>query len=222
MITNSTDDSAIQIINDVMLMEGSQDNLLTTVDNITLQSDMTYTIQVSFSILDGEFNITTSVNFSKCYIINSLVVTFIILSVATYDTQSVDITNTSGGRICVICTFSANTIALGCGIELLRNSIMVLPTVRFTRSLTLNIAEGCIPNIITGYYDLYVYDVENDNTLSQLPAIIKNQVFVDEQTTTSTSASTTTSTLTTTTTSSSTTTVITSITSLLSSPGINL
>ena len=52
---------------------------------------------------------------------------------------------------------------------------------RFKRDA--NIAEGCISNIITGYYDLYVYDVENDNTLSQLPAIIKNQVFVDEQAT---------------------------------------
>ena len=52
----------------------------------------------------------------------------------------------------------------------------------FNRSLTLNIAEGCISYISSGYYDLYVYDVENDNTLSQLPAIIKNQVFVDEQT----------------------------------------
>ena len=48
-----------------MLMEGSQDNILTTVDNITLQSDMIYTIQVSFSNLDGEFNITSSTNFSK-------------------------------------------------------------------------------------------------------------------------------------------------------------
>ena len=65
MINNSTDDTTIQNINDVILMEGSQDNILTTVDNITLQSDMTYTIQVSFSNLDGEFNITTSVNFSK-------------------------------------------------------------------------------------------------------------------------------------------------------------
>ena len=88
---------------------------------------------------------------------------------------------------------------------MLQNNIMVLPTVRFNRSLTLNIAEGCI-SIITGYYDLYVYDVENDNTLSQLPAIIKNQVFVDEKTSTTTS----------------TTTIITSITSLLSSPGINV
>ena len=48
------------------------------------------------------------------------------------------------------------------------------------------ISEGCISN---RYYDLYVYDVENDNTLSQLPAIIKNQVFVEEQTTATSSLS---------------------------------
>ena len=65
LITDSSNDTAIQNINDVMLMEGSQNCTLTTVDNITLQSDMIYTIQVSFSNLDGEFNITASVNFSK-------------------------------------------------------------------------------------------------------------------------------------------------------------
>ena len=65
LITDSTDDTTIQYINDVMLMEGSQDNILTTVDTITLQSDMIYTIEVSFTNLDGEFNITTSVNFSE-------------------------------------------------------------------------------------------------------------------------------------------------------------
>ena len=65
LITDSTDDTTIQYISDIMLMEGSQDNILTTVDTITLQSDMTYTIQVSFSNMDGEFNITSSTNFSK-------------------------------------------------------------------------------------------------------------------------------------------------------------
>ena len=55
-------------------------------------------------------------------------------------------------------------------------------SMRFNRDF--DIAEGCISNISSGYYDLYVYDIENDNTLSQLPAIIKNQVFVDERTTT--------------------------------------
>ena len=59
---------------------------------------------------------------------------------------------------------------------------MILLAVRLNRDVS-NIAEGCISNIITGYYDLYVYDVENDNTLSPLPAIIKNRVFVNDQTT---------------------------------------
>ena len=65
LIPDSTDNTIVQNINDVMLMEGSQDNILTTVDNITLQSDMIYTIQVSFSNLDGKFNITSSETFSK-------------------------------------------------------------------------------------------------------------------------------------------------------------
>ena len=71
LITDSTDDTIIQNINDVMLMEGSQDNILTTVDNITLQSDMKYTIQVSFSNLDGEFNITINKTFSKFSLVMS-------------------------------------------------------------------------------------------------------------------------------------------------------
>ena len=68
-IINSLNDSTIQNIADVMLMEGSQDNILTTVDTITLQSDMIYAIEVYFSNLDGEFNITSSTNFSKWIII---------------------------------------------------------------------------------------------------------------------------------------------------------
>ena len=54
------------ILYNVMLMEGSQDNMLITVDTITLQSDMIYTIQVSFSNLDGQFNMTKSINLSTC------------------------------------------------------------------------------------------------------------------------------------------------------------
>ena len=98
--------------------------------------------------------------------------------VATYDTQSIDITSTSG-EVCVVCRFSLNSIAVGCELQL-RNNIMTLSR-RFNRDV--NIAEGCISNIIAGYYDLYVYDVENNHKLSELPAIIKNQVFVNEETT---------------------------------------
>ena len=62
LITNVTDDTAIP---DIISLEGSQYNILTTVDTITLQPDMIYIIQVSFSNLVGEFNITSSTNFSK-------------------------------------------------------------------------------------------------------------------------------------------------------------
>ena len=58
----TTDDTIVENINDVI---GSQDNILTTVDTITLQSNTIYTIQVSFSNMVGEFNITSSTNFSK-------------------------------------------------------------------------------------------------------------------------------------------------------------
>ena len=81
--------------------------------------------------------------------------------------------------MCVVCRFSTNAIAVGCEIQLQNNNVTL--SERFDRDGT--IAEGCISNVITGYYDLYVYDVENDNTQSQLPAIIKNQVFVDKQAT---------------------------------------
>ena len=112
------------------------------------------------------------------------------VSIATFDTQSIDITSTNG-EVCVVCRFSINTIAVGCEIKLQNNNIS--RTGKFHRDIN-NIVEGCISNIITGYYDLYVYDVENDNTLSQLPAIIKNQVFVYKQTTTTSSSTTTTAT----------------------------
>ena len=55
LITNSTDDTTIQNINDVMLMEGSQDNILTTVDSITLQSDMKYSIQISYNLISYNY-----------------------------------------------------------------------------------------------------------------------------------------------------------------------
>ena len=78
LITDSTDDPTIQNINDVMLMEGSQDNILTTVDTITLQSNMKYTIQISYSNLVGEFSITTSVVSELLYYYNIVCTMWII------------------------------------------------------------------------------------------------------------------------------------------------
>ena len=97
--------------------------------------------------------------------------------------------------MCGTFIFATNTIAVGVQIEILQNGT-VLSTVVITRTLTLDVIMDCIPINIPGYYDLYIYDVENDNTVSDSPAIILNQVFVNEQTTITT-ASTTVSTSTT-------------------------
>ena len=120
--------------------------------------------------------------------------------------------------MCVVCKFSTHATAVGCELQL-QNNIITLSR-RFNRDV--NIAEGCISNITTGYYDLYVYDVENDNTLSQLPAIIKNQVFVDEQTTTTKTSTTTEISTTTTTWSITKTTLALSLVSSLSIPSASL
>ena len=159
-----------------------------SLNNLELRSHglMTFTDACATSSNINDIMSITPPHFKYSYLFQ--VIQFF-YSIATYDTQSIDITSTSG-EVCVVCRFSINTTAVGCEIQILQNNIMTLRAVRFDRDVN-NIAEGCISNIITGYYDLYVYDVENDNTLSQLPAIIKNQVFVDEQRTTTTEISTT-------------------------------
>ena len=56
----------------MLLMEASQDNILTTVDNI--KSNVKYTIKVSFSNQNGEFSIISSIKISKQIIIILLIV----------------------------------------------------------------------------------------------------------------------------------------------------
>ena len=126
------------------------------------------------------------------YIHNYYVSTLIFI--ATYDVQSFDITSTNG-EVCGTFIFATNTIAVGVQIEILQNGTL-LSTVMITRTLTLDIIMDCIPINITGYYDLKMYDIENDNTVSDSPAIIMNQVFVNEQTTTTTTTTTSTTTIT--------------------------
>ena len=165
-------------LNDVLLKGESQNYILTPVDIIILKLDVSYTVQMTFSNLDGEFHMTAFVNSSKLTLENHVTMFLYCLYIlVTHDIQSFNITNTNKGNICVVCKFSANTTAVGCEIKLLQINISILSE-RFYRDV--NIAEGCISNITTGYYDLYVYDVENDNTLSPLPAIIKNNIFIEQ------------------------------------------
>ena len=51
----------------------------------------------------------------------------IFLYIATYDTQSIDITSTIGD-VCVVCKFSTHATSVGCEIELRNNNITSILT----------------------------------------------------------------------------------------------
>ena len=81
---------------------------------------------------------------------------FAILS-ATFGVQSVNITDTTGNRVCLQCVFSSFSTDSGCTVELVDSSTtLVHYSTVFNRST--NIAEGCITDVTSGLYDIRVYD----------------------------------------------------------------
>ena len=81
---------------------------------------------------------------------------FAILS-ATFGVQSVNISDTTGNRVCLQCVFSSFSTDSGCTVELVDSSTtLVHYSTVFNRST--NIAEGCITDVTSGLYDIRVYD----------------------------------------------------------------
>ena len=78
----------------------------------------------------------------------------------TFGVQSVNITDSSNGRVCIECVFSLYSTDTGCTVELISSSIIQY-TDTFTRPLSDNTATGCITNITTGLYTIRVYDQIN-------------------------------------------------------------
>ena len=81
-----------------------------------------------------------------------------LLSFLTTDTtgiESVTITDSSNGRVCIECIFTLFSTDTGCTVELISSSNNYY-TNTFTRSS--NTATGCINNVTTGLYTIRVYD----------------------------------------------------------------
>ncbi len=75
----------------------------------------------------------------------------------TFGVQSVNITDTTGNRVCLQCVFSSFSTDSGCTVELVDSSTtLVHSSTVFNRST--NIAEGCITDVTSGLYDIRVYD----------------------------------------------------------------
>ena len=77
--------------------------------------------------------------------------------VDTFGVQSVNITDTTGNRVCLQCVFSSFSTDSGCTVELVDSSTtLVHYSTVFNRST--NIAKGCITDVTSGLYDIRVYD----------------------------------------------------------------
>ncbi len=75
----------------------------------------------------------------------------------TFGVQTVNITDTTGNRVCLQCVFSSFSTDSGCTAELVDSSTtLVHYSTIFNRST--NIAEGCITDVTSGLYDVRVYD----------------------------------------------------------------
>ena len=154
-----------------VLTSGPSLNIIT--NSIILSPDMTYIGEVTLSNRDGAFNKITGVNFSKYK--NKLLLLLSII--ATFGVQNV-IVNIHSGSICIICQFINGTTELGCQLDIIQNNSNILYSVKFLRSpITSSTSSGCV-DIITGIYALYVYDIESDNVLNDVPAKIIHQVVV--------------------------------------------
>ncbi len=81
--------------------------------------------------------------------------TVLILFTDTIGIESVTITDSSNGRVCIECIFTLFSTVTGCTVELLSSSNNNY-TNTFTRSS--NTATGCISNVTTGLYTIRVYD----------------------------------------------------------------
>ena len=72
--------------------------------------------------------------------------------------ESVVITDTTGGRVCLECSFSSFSTDTGCTVELLiSGSNIVQYNGTINRSVN-GIAEGCVTDVTEGVYDVKVYD----------------------------------------------------------------
>ena len=99
------------------------------------------------------------------------------------------IVNINPGSICITCQFINGATELGCLINLLQNDIVRFEK-RFLRSpITSSTSSGCV-NVI-GLYDLYVYDIESDNSSDLVIAYKRQNILILEPSSTQVITSTT-------------------------------
>ena len=113
----------------------------------------------------------------------------------TFGVESVVITGTTGGRVCLECSFSSFSTDTGCTVELV-SSDSSSSSVQYTETINRSgnsTAKGCVSGIIRGQYDISVYDQSSHMLFETFTGV---NVTGETTTTTTTPGRTTTSTTT--------------------------
>ena len=93
--------------------------------------------------------------------------------------ESITLTDTIGPVIVVVCTFRPNTAAVGCSIQLLTDNIVQYTN---TSNRTDDQAIIILSGIITGRYQLRVFEVENDQSLVPVSHLEEELTIVESAT----------------------------------------
>ena len=84
---------------------------------------------------------------------------------ATFGVESVAVTDTTGGRVCLECSFSSFSTDTGCIVELVSSgSVQYIETITRSSNST---AEGCVSDVTEGVYDVKVYDQSSSELVNE-------------------------------------------------------
>ena len=98
----------------------------------------------------------------------------------TFGIQSVFITDSTGGRVCLECSFNSFSTDTECTVELVSSCVQYTGTINRSGNDT---AKGCVSGVTEGEYDVRVYDQSS----SELVYEVKDVTVVLSLTATTTS-----------------------------------
>ena len=104
---------------------------------------------------------------------------------ATFGVESVNITDTIGGRVCLECSFSSFSTDTGCTVELVSSdsssSVQYTETINRSGSGT---AEGCVSGVTAGEYVFRVYDQSSSELVHEVDNVTVSMLQLPLPTTT--------------------------------------
>ena len=95
----------------------------------------------------------------------------------TFGVESVVITDTTGGRVCLECSFYSFSTDTGCTVELV-SSGSVNYTYEDTFNRRGNTAEGCVSGVTAGEYVVRVYDQSSSELVHEIDNVTVSMLHV--------------------------------------------